>query len=88
MGTNRHERLAIGYAVCARRHALGISRGELARRSGVRPAVLAGIERASHDPSIVQLAQLSDALSLQLSELIALGEGSSRVSAVLAALGD
>jgi transcriptional regulator with XRE-family HTH domain len=61
-------------AIRARRESLGLSQRELAERSGMHTAAIARYERAERDPRYSALLQLSGALGLRLSELLAMAE--------------
>lgn len=52
------------------REGAGLTREELARRAGLDPAYLAGIEGHEVDPRLSELARLTDALGGELRGLV------------------
>ena len=65
---------SIPKAIRARREALGLSQTDLAARLGVTKSLLSHIESGKRQPTDVQIATLSDVLSLP-GDLIVLGSG-------------
>jgi transcriptional regulator with XRE-family HTH domain len=63
-------------ALRAARERRGMSREELARRSGISTATLTKIEsRATHDPGFFTVARLAEVLRVGLDELAARARG-------------
>ena len=63
--------LALGRSVREFRDALGLSQEELAHRSGLHRNYIGGIERGELNPSFASLLQLTEALEIRFSLLIA-----------------
>jgi transcriptional regulator with XRE-family HTH domain len=65
---------ALGLAVRQLRDRRGLSQEELARRSGLHPTYISGIERGLRNPTWRSLARLCQALGVTISELAKLSE--------------
>ena len=52
----------------------GLSQEELARRSGLHPTYISGIERGLRNPTWRSLGRVCEALDVRMSELAALAE--------------
>ncbi|WP_430783555.1 helix-turn-helix domain-containing protein [Actinoplanes sp. G11-F43] len=59
-------RIALGQAVHDRRTALGISRSELAARTGITPTVISRLEGGAVTPTLPMLHRLASVLDLQI----------------------
>jgi transcriptional regulator with XRE-family HTH domain len=71
----RSTRLArLGEALEATRRSAGFSQEELAARSGLHITHIGGLERGARNPTYETLGQLSDALGVSLSDLVAAAE--------------
>src|SRR5919108_4297954 len=67
-----------GAAIRRKRSILGISQGELAKRSGLHRTYVSDLERGARNPSIQSIEKLADALQVSISKLFATeGDGSS-----------
>lgn len=66
--------IGLGRALRAIRRDRGLSQEELSLETGVHRNYIGGIERGEHSPSVVGVAQLADALEIELGELFALAE--------------
>jgi transcriptional regulator with XRE-family HTH domain len=58
-----------GFAVRARREALGLTQEEFAERAGIHRTYLSDIERGSRNVSLLNIERLAMALSMEISEL-------------------
>jgi transcriptional regulator with XRE-family HTH domain len=63
-----------GFAVKLRREELGRTQEDLAERAGIHRTYLSDVERGSRNVSLVNIERLAAALSLSMSELLALAE--------------
>lgn len=61
---------SIGKRVYRRRHAVGLTQGELAKQVGVSTSFIGHIERAEKIPSLETVVNLCQALDMTLDELI------------------
>ena len=71
MATDRSEFInaALGIAIRAKRHALGISQEELAARSNLHRTYVADVERGNRNPSLESIHAIANGLGIQISEL-------------------
>ncbi len=60
-----------GFAVKARREALGLTQEDLADRARIHRTYLSDVERGTRNLSLVNIERLADALQMKLSELFA-----------------
>lgn len=65
---------ALGLAIRTIRQNQEIRQEELANRAGIHPTWISHIERGRVNPTVKNLALLSEGLQIKLSELIALAE--------------
>jgi len=65
---------ALGAAVKAARVEKGLTQAEFAKKSGLHPSYLSGVENGQRNPSLTALSQIALALRLKLSELVARAE--------------
>jgi transcriptional regulator with XRE-family HTH domain len=63
-----------GYAVKARREALGLTQEDLAERAGIHRTYLSDVERGARNVCLVNVERVAAALTLPLSELFRLVE--------------
>jgi transcriptional regulator with XRE-family HTH domain len=61
--------VAVGKVLRARRKELGVSQEQLALLAGVDRAYVGGVEREEHNPTIMTLGQLCEALQVKPSLL-------------------
>ncbi len=66
--------IGLGRALRAIRRDRGLSQEELSLETGVHRNYIGGIERGERSPSVVRVAQLADALEIELGELFSLAE--------------
>ena len=69
---------ALGQAVRELRLKRGLSQQELARKSGLHPTYISGIERGLRNPTWRSIGRVCDALGVTISELAALAERQER----------
>ena len=71
MATDKSEFInaALGIAIRAKRHALGISQEELAARSNLHRTYVADVERGNRNPSLESIHAIANGLGIQISEL-------------------
>jgi transcriptional regulator with XRE-family HTH domain len=67
---------AFGQAVRAAREEKGLTQAAFAKKSGLHVSYLSGVENGQRNPSLTALSQISQALGLKLSELVARAERS------------
>ena len=60
-----------GFAVKARREALGLTQEDLADRARIHRTYLSDVERGTRNLALVNIERLADALQMKLSELFA-----------------
>ena len=60
-----------GFAVKARREALGLTQEDLADRARIHRTYLSDVERGTRNLALVNIERLTDALQMKLSELFA-----------------
>jgi transcriptional regulator with XRE-family HTH domain len=60
----------LGETVRARRTLLGLSQAELARRTGLHPTYIGGIERGERNVGVLNLTRLAHALNVPPSSLL------------------
>src|SRR6266404_8059420 len=80
---NMSLKISLGVAVRHERSILGISQGELARRSGLHRTYISDLERGARNPSIDSIERLARALHVSISELFERagnGAGTSRTA--------
>jgi len=65
-----------GFAVKTRREELGLTQEDLADKAGIHRTYLSDVERGSRNLSLINVERLAVALSLSLSDLFQLVEGS------------
>jgi transcriptional regulator with XRE-family HTH domain len=79
MGKRRERpdvRERFGYAVQARREALGLTQEELAGRAGIHRTCHSDVERGARNLSLINIERLAAALALTMAELFeSVGEG-------------
>jgi len=78
MGKRRSKpdvRERFGYAVKARREALGLTQEDLAHAAGIHRTYLSDVERGTRNLSLVNIELLAAALNLSMSELFKAVEG-------------
>jgi transcriptional regulator with XRE-family HTH domain len=63
-----------GFAVKARREALGLTQEDLADHASIHRTYLSDVERGTRNLSLVNIERLADALSVSLSDLFKLVE--------------
>jgi DNA-binding XRE family transcriptional regulator len=74
-GQDRHSnpeidlKAGLAFTIKRERAALGISQGELAKRSGLHRTYISDLERGARNPSIESLARIAEALRLPLAKL-------------------
>jgi len=62
-------KISLGVAVRHERSILGISQGELARRSGLHRTYISDLERGARNPSIENIEKLAQALDVPVAKL-------------------
>jgi transcriptional regulator with XRE-family HTH domain len=62
-------KIGFGAAVRQERSALGISQGELAKRSGLHRTYVSDLERGARNPSIESIEKLAQALDVSVAKL-------------------
>lgn len=78
MDADTEARAALGRAVAARRHELGLTQEQLALRAGLHQRWLSNIETGKRNPSYLSLRRLAAGLGLSGSELLARAERNGR----------
>jgi transcriptional regulator with XRE-family HTH domain len=68
----------LGLAVRELRTKSGLSQEELARKSGLHPTYISGIERGLRNPTWRSIGRVCRALNVKISELAALAESLDR----------
>lgn len=66
-------RVIVGRNVRRFRQARGITQEQLAFEAGLDLTYVGGIERGRRNPSLVVMARISDALRVELAELVSIG---------------
>ena len=66
----------LGYAIKARREELGLTQEDLADQSGIHRTYLSDVERGTRNICLLNIERVAGALSLPISELFRLAEGS------------
>lgn len=74
MAERSQAHVAFGSAIRRLRAVRAISQEELGNRSGLHRTYVGGIERGERNPSFANIVKIADALEVEASELIALGE--------------
>jgi transcriptional regulator with XRE-family HTH domain len=74
MATSHSPQCALGLAVKARRHELGLTQEQLANDSGLHQRWISNVETGRRNPSYTNVRRLAAALGLAASELIAQAE--------------
>jgi len=74
--TETNLKTGLGEAIRRERSNIGISQGELARRSGLHRTYVSDLERGARNPSVGSILKIADALHVTVAELFqAAGDG-------------
>jgi transcriptional regulator with XRE-family HTH domain len=65
-----------GFAVKSRREELGLTQEELAGRAGIHRTYLSDVERGGRNLSLLNIGKIAEALSVPISRLFQIVEGS------------